>query len=114
MSMSVKVATHAIKFVSMYQVLFSVIVLMHFFFQLITSLAHVCQLCRNFYKFILVIFKIVTAEEVCIMGEADCEQLCSRNRSSGVETCSCNQGYRLDSNERNCSGMIVYHLYLFV
>ena len=46
--------------------------------------------------------------------EADCEQVCSRNKSSGVETCSCNQGYQLDSNDRNCSGMIIYHWHLFV
>ena len=49
-------ATHAIKFVTTYQVLFSVIVSMDFFFfLLITSLAHVCQLSRNFDRYVQVI-----------------------------------------------------------
>ena len=39
------------------------------------------------------------------MKAPDCEHICSRNGSTNIESCSCNQGYQLDVNNANCSGM---------
>ena len=36
--------------------------------------------------------------------DSDCEQMC--NNTVGSYTCSCNNGYSLNSDGRNCSGMV--------
>ena len=40
--------------------------------------------------------------------DSDCEQIC--NNTVGSYTCSCNNGYSLNSDGRNCSGKITTFL----
>ncbi len=41
----------------------------------------------------------------CQDGTHDCEQVCVNE--AGSYSCSCNEGYSLDGNGRNCSGKTI-------
>ena len=40
----------------------------------------------------------------CAVDNAGCRQVC--NNLPGSYACSCNDGYQLDEDEHNCSGML--------
>ena len=44
--------------------------------------------------------------------DSDCEQIC--NNTVGSYTCSCNNGYSLNSDGRNCSGIILLFLLSYI
>ena len=50
----------------------------------------------------LIIFFNADIDE-CFEGTNNCSQTCTN--TEGNFTCGCNDGYRLDSNERSCNGM---------
>ena len=41
----------------------------------------------------------------CLTGADDCEQICLN--LEGSFECSCNDGYELDENGRNCTGELL-------
>ena len=45
----------------------------------------------------------------CAGGTHNCQQLC--NNTVGSYACSCNSGYRIASNSRNCIGQLL-NMYL--
>ena len=51
-------------------------------------------------------FLCLLATENCDISNL-CEQICSKNLTSGNETCTCFKGFRLDSNKWNCSGDLI-------
>ena len=47
----------------------------------------------------------------CISNNGNCEQLC--NNFNGSYSCSCNSGYQLDQNQRNCTGIVLIYFILY-
>ena len=55
-----------------------------------------------FYSCNLVVYFSLTDNNECLVNNGDCEHTCTN--SEGNFSCSCNTGYSLDDNERNCTG----------
>ena len=55
-------------------------------------------MCLYFFSFLF-----YTDNNECLMGTDRCEQNC--HNTVGSYTCSCNAGYTLNSDGRNCNGM---------
>ncbi len=53
---------------------------------------HSCNLC----------IILLTDNNECSVNNGDCEHICTNTK--GNFSCSCNTGYSLDDNERNCTG----------
>ena len=47
----------------------------------------------------------------CETGADDCEQICLN--LEGSFECSCNDGYELDENGRNCTGELLKHFHTY-
>ena len=54
------------------------------------------------YNLILWYYFVLDIDE-CADDNAGCQQVC--NNLPGSYTCSCNDGFQLDEDERNCTGM---------
>ena len=64
--------------------------------------------CRGSYLYIIVTVLLTFKIDIDECIDSECEHVC--NNTDGSYTCSCNSGYSLDSNGRNCSGMSIIYL----